>query len=95
MWYIIVLLALRFPFDPAAPPEVSQHSSPRSLRKLYQAVEPRTIAICIKKDDKPTDKVPDQPNRVNIKLNKRQKIRTSFALKSGWDNQELSESLSE
>jgi hypothetical protein len=43
--------------------------SPRSLRKLYQAVKSRTIAIGVKEDDKPADKVPKKPNHVSIEFN--------------------------
>ena len=40
--------------------------SPRSLRKLYQAVESRTIAIGVEEDHKPADKVPKQPSQHRV-----------------------------
>ena len=70
MWYIVIPQLCAFNSTFNCPPEnPTSLLSPRSLRKLYQAVESRTIAIGIKEDDKPADKVPEKPNHVSIEFN--------------------------
>lgn len=60
VWYITVPQLRAFSSTFNYPPKNPMSQlSPRSLRKLHQAVESRAVAIRVKEDDKPADKVPE------------------------------------